>query len=89
MRALRRLQRETTVKSVYVFISEGVAPLSVAGYQRMVARAGVSARFPFLIYTRMLRHGAGHKLAMMAKTLGPFRPISGIARSYRRSATRP
>jgi integrase len=39
MRALRRLQREAMTKSVYVFISERGAPLSLAGYQRMVARA--------------------------------------------------
>jgi integrase len=63
MRALRRLQRETTAKSVYVFISERGAPLSVAGYQRMVARAGVAAKFPFLIHSHMLRHSCGYKLA--------------------------
>jgi hypothetical protein len=42
LRALRRLQRETPggVRTVYVFVSERLAPLSVAGYQRMVARAG-------------------------------------------------
>ena len=62
MRALRRLQRET-VRSVYVFISERGAPLSVAGYQRMVARAGKAAKFPFLIHTHMLRHSTGYKLA--------------------------
>ena len=63
MRALRRLQRETVVRSVYVFISERGAPLSVGGYQRMVARAGRSARFPFLIHSHMLRHSTGYKLA--------------------------
>ena len=62
MRALRRLQRET-VRSVYVFISERGAPLSVAGYQRMVARAGKVAKFPFLIHSHMLRHSTGYKLA--------------------------
>jgi type 1 fimbriae regulatory protein FimB/type 1 fimbriae regulatory protein FimE len=62
MRALRRLQRET-VRSVYVFISERGAPLSVAGYQRMVARAGKAAKFPFLIHSHMLRHSTGYKLA--------------------------
>ena len=62
MRALRRLQRET-VRSVYVFISERGAPLSVAGYQRMVARAGKAAKFPFLIHGHMLRHSTGYKLA--------------------------
>jgi len=60
-RALRRLQREAT--SPYVFVSERGAPLSVAGYQRMVARAGEAAGFGFLIHSHMLRHGCGYKLA--------------------------
>jgi integrase len=52
-RALRRLQREAIEAgckhaSPYVFVSERGAPLSVAGYQRMVARTGEAARFPFL-----------------------------------------
>jgi integrase len=40
-RALRKLLREAPT-SPYVFISERRAPLSAAGYQRMVARAGVA-----------------------------------------------
>jgi integrase len=63
MRALRRLQRETPARSIYVFISERGAPLSVAGYQRMVARAGRAAKFPFWIHSHMLRHSTGYKLA--------------------------
>src|SRR5262249_29353293 len=61
-RALRRLQRESPA-SPFVFISERGAPLSVAGYQRMVARAGDAARFGFLVHSHMLRHGCGFKLA--------------------------
>jgi integrase len=63
LRALRKLQRETPegVKTVHVFVSERLAPLSVAGYQRMVARAG--AGFPFLVHSHMLRHSCGFKLA--------------------------
>src|SRR5215831_3218135 len=61
-RALRRLQREAQ-SSPYLFVSERGAPLSVAGYQRMVARAGEAARFPFLIHSHMLRHSCGYKLA--------------------------
>ena len=49
--------------SPYVFISERRAPLSVAGYQRMVARAGVAAKFTFLVHSHMLRHACGFKLA--------------------------
>ena len=61
-RALRRLQRESPA-SRYVFISERGAPLSVAGYQRMVARTGEAAGFGFLVHSHMLRHGCGFKLA--------------------------
>ena len=66
-RALRRLQRDMiaagTMASPYVFVSERGSPLSVAGYQRMVARAGEAARFGFLVHSHMLRHGCGYKLA--------------------------
>jgi hypothetical protein len=49
-RALRKLLRESPA-SPYVFMSERRAPLSAAGYQRMVARAGVAAKFTFLDVT--------------------------------------
>jgi type 1 fimbriae regulatory protein FimB/type 1 fimbriae regulatory protein FimE len=62
LRALRRLKRETP-DSLYVFVSERLAPLSVAGYQRMVARAGEAAGFPFAISSHALRHSCGYKLA--------------------------
>jgi type 1 fimbriae regulatory protein FimB/type 1 fimbriae regulatory protein FimE len=66
-RALRKLQRDMiaagTTQSPYVFVSERGSPLSVAGYQRMVARAGEAARFSFLVHSHMLRHGCGYKLA--------------------------
>jgi integrase len=69
---LRRLQRKTPEgqRSVHVYVSERLAPLSVAGYQRMVARAGVAAGFPFLISSHVLRHSCGYKLANDARTLG-------------------
>jgi integrase len=61
-RALRKLHREGPA-SPFVFVSERSAPLSVAGYQRMVARAGEAAKFGFLVHSHMLRHGCGFKLA--------------------------
>ena len=63
-RVLRRLQRETPegARTVHVF-SKRLAPLSLARYQRMVARAGEAARFPFLVHSHMLRHSCGYKLA--------------------------
>jgi type 1 fimbriae regulatory protein FimB/type 1 fimbriae regulatory protein FimE len=66
-RALRKLQRDMiaagSLSSPYVFVSERRSPLSVAGYQRMIARAGEAARFGFLVHSHMLRHGCGYKLA--------------------------
>ena len=62
LRALRRLKRETP-QSVYVYVSERLAPLSVAGYQRMVARTGEAAGFSFAVHSHMLRHSCGYKLA--------------------------
>src|SRR5262249_45007185 len=62
LRALRRLLRESE-RSTYIFVSERDAPLSVAGYQRMVARAGAAAGFPFHVHSHMLRHACGYKLA--------------------------
>jgi site-specific recombinase XerD len=44
-------------------MSERRAPLSAAGYQRMVARAGVVAKFTFAVHSHMLRHACGFKLA--------------------------
>jgi hypothetical protein len=61
-RALRKLLREAPT-SPLVFILERRAPLSAAGHQRMVARAGVAAKFTFLFHSHMLRHACGFKLA--------------------------
>src|SRR6516225_9599237 len=36
---------------------------AASGYQRMVARAGEAAGFPFLVHSHMLRHSCGYKLA--------------------------
>jgi integrase len=82
LRALRQLKREAPA-SVYVFVSERLAPLSVAGYQRMVARAGEAAGFPFLIHSHMLRHSCGYKLANDGQDTAPFSTISVTARSLR------
>jgi type 1 fimbriae regulatory protein FimB/type 1 fimbriae regulatory protein FimE len=62
LRALRKLQRDAK-GAIHVFASERLAPLSVAGYQRMVARTGEAAGFPFMIHSHMLRHSCGYKLA--------------------------
>ena len=87
LRALRRLKREAPA-SIYVFVSERLAPLSVAGYQRMVARAGESAGFPFLVHSHMLRHSCGYKLANDGQDTRAIQHYLGHARSHRQSAIR-
>jgi integrase len=62
LRALRRLKRETQT-SPFVFVSERGTPFSVAGFQKLVARAGVAADFEFQLHPHMLRHSCGFKLA--------------------------
>jgi type 1 fimbriae regulatory protein FimB/type 1 fimbriae regulatory protein FimE len=63
LRALRRLQREQTLRSPFVFTSERGAPFSPAGFARMVERAGRRARLGFPTHPHMLRHACGFTLA--------------------------
>jgi len=62
LRALRRLKREAQT-SPCVFVSERGSPFSVAGFQKMIARAGEAAGFRFQLHPHMLRHACGFKLA--------------------------
>jgi type 1 fimbriae regulatory protein FimB/type 1 fimbriae regulatory protein FimE len=71
-RALRKLLRDAPT-------SERRAPLSAAGYQRMVARAGVAAKFTFPIHSHMLRRACVFKLANDGRDLAPSKPISATA----------
>jgi integrase len=63
LRALRRLQREQTPKSPFIFTSERGAPFSTAGWRKMLARLGGVAGFGFVVHPHMLRHSCGYKLA--------------------------
>jgi integrase len=80
MRALRRLQRETTVRSPYV-----LSP--TAGYQRMVARAGEAAGFASWCTATCCAIPAAIRLPMTATIPGPSSTTSGTGRSCRRCAT--
>jgi integrase len=62
LRALRRLKREQQ-PSPFVFTSERGAPLSPAGFRKMIARLGVAAGFGFPVHPHMLRHACGYQLA--------------------------
>ena len=62
LRALRRLQREST-PSPFVFVSERVAPFSTAGFGRMIERAAEAAGLKIKAHAHMLRHACGYALA--------------------------
>ena len=47
LRALRRLKRDQDPASPFIFTSERGAPFTTAGFRKMIARLGVSARFGF------------------------------------------
>lgn len=47
----------------YVFVSELKGPMTPAGIQKIVARAGQLAGMPFQVHPHMLRHACGYKLA--------------------------
>jgi type 1 fimbriae regulatory protein FimB/type 1 fimbriae regulatory protein FimE len=63
LRALRRLQREQTPPSPYVFTTERRTPMTPAGLRKLLTRIGQAADFPFPVHPHMLRHACGFALA--------------------------
>jgi type 1 fimbriae regulatory protein FimB/type 1 fimbriae regulatory protein FimE len=47
----------------FVFMTERAAPLTTAGFRKMLARTGESSEFPFPVHPHMLRYACGYKLA--------------------------
>jgi site-specific recombinase XerD len=62
MRSLRALKREDGA-SRYVFMTERGAPMTAAGFRKMLSRLAVIAKFQFSVHPHMLRHACGFKLA--------------------------
>jgi len=63
LRALRRLHREQEPDSLFVFTSERGAPFTLAGFARMLDRAGETAHLGVKVHPHMLRHACGFALA--------------------------
>jgi type 1 fimbriae regulatory protein FimE len=61
IRALRQLRREWP-GGQWLFENERGAPLTPAGFAKMLTRAADGV-FPFTVHAHMLRHSAGYKLA--------------------------
>jgi type 1 fimbriae regulatory protein FimE len=62
MRMLRALKREDAAAR-YVFMTERGAPMTAAGFRKLLSRLAVAAKFPFSVHPHMLRHATGYKLA--------------------------
>jgi type 1 fimbriae regulatory protein FimE len=62
LRALRAERREDDVGR-YVFTTERKAPMTPAGFRKLLARTGEAAKLPFPVHPHMLRHACGYKLA--------------------------
>jgi type 1 fimbriae regulatory protein FimB/type 1 fimbriae regulatory protein FimE len=62
MRALRALKREHA-GARHVFMTERGAPMTHAGFRKMLARLGIAAKLQFPVHPHMLRHACGYKLA--------------------------
>ena len=64
IRALRRLRREQSPASPYVFTTERGGPATVTGFAKMLTRAAETAGLAELrVHPHMLRHSAGYGLA--------------------------
>jgi type 1 fimbriae regulatory protein FimB/type 1 fimbriae regulatory protein FimE len=62
MRALRALKRDDGAGR-FVFMTERGAPMTSAGFRKLLARLGEGAQFPYRVHPHMLRHATGYKLA--------------------------
>lgn len=70
LRALRRVQREQEPKSPFVFVSERGAPLSAAGFARMIERAAAAANLGIKAHAHMLRHATRRLRRVGLRTSG-------------------
>jgi len=62
MRMLRALKREDAAAR-YVFMTERGAPMTAAGFRKLLSRLAAATKFPFGVHPHMLRHATGYKLA--------------------------
>ncbi len=62
LRSLRALKRDDTMGR-FVFMTERGAPMTPAGFRKLLSRLAVAAKFQFSVHPHMLRHACGYKLA--------------------------
>jgi site-specific recombinase XerD len=62
LRALRQVKRDWGDASGFVFMTERGAPMTAAGFRKMLARAGDKSGLGSLVHPHALRHGCGYAL---------------------------
>ncbi len=77
IRALRRLKREQSPTSPYTFTTERNAPMTAAGFRKILARTGERAKFPWRVHPHMLRHAGGYKFANDSQDLRAIADFAG------------
>jgi type 1 fimbriae regulatory protein FimB/type 1 fimbriae regulatory protein FimE len=88
MRSLRAIKRGDS-DTRYVFMTERDAPITAAGFRKMLSRLAVDAKFQLSIHPHMLRHACGFKLANDGSVLARQRSFAGTGvgnLDYKRSA---
>ncbi len=66
--------------------SERGVPFTTAGFRKMVAWLGATARFEYPVHPHQLRHGCGFKLAALAYVYFEGRPAAHTPDEARRIA---
>ena len=79
MRSLRALKREDGAGR-YVFMTERGAPMTAAGFRKMLSRLAVIAKFQFSVHPHMLRHACGFELANDGRDTGALQHYLGHKR---------
>jgi type 1 fimbriae regulatory protein FimB/type 1 fimbriae regulatory protein FimE len=81
IRDLRRLKREE-IEGRHVFLTERRAPISTAGFRKMLARVGETGKFPFPVQPHMLRHACGYKSWRTTDRTRGRCSITSVARTF-------
>jgi type 1 fimbriae regulatory protein FimB/type 1 fimbriae regulatory protein FimE len=78
LRELRKLQRDQAAGTQFIFMTELGAPMSPAGFQRLLKRVGQECGLP-LVHAHMLRHSTGFALADRGRDLREIQDFLGHA----------
>ena len=68
LRALRQVRRDWGDKAGFVFLTERGAPMTAAGFRKMLSRTGAEAGLT-RVHPHMLRHACGYGLVDLGRDI--------------------